>query len=174
MRPESLAIRRAPHGSGMASRAYGDGDFVARAFDAADPNIRGLAGGMVDASGPWMKMRQAAREGLIDPDHDVTPDLMNAARAVMRARAMGRPVSEVINQGDIFGAETTSLAKKLILNDDGAVAARDKIAARLQKYADQSQKNLAGPNLFGDKVSPAQVLKTSVTEPPPPCSAERP
>lgn len=81
----------------MASRAYGDGEFVARAFDAADPNIRGLAGGMTDASGAWMKMRQAARDGVIDPEHDVTPDLMNAARAVMRARAAGRPVSEVLN-----------------------------------------------------------------------------
>ena len=47
----------------MASRAYGDGEFVARAFDAADPNIRGLAGGMTDASGAWMKMRQGARAG---------------------------------------------------------------------------------------------------------------
>jgi hypothetical protein len=43
----------------MASRAYGDGAFVTEAFDAADPNIRGLAGGMTDASGAWMKMRDA-------------------------------------------------------------------------------------------------------------------
>jgi hypothetical protein len=145
----------------MASRAYGDGDFVARAFDAADPNIRGLAGGMVDASGPWMKMRQAARDGLIDPDHDVTPDLMNATRAVMPAREAGRPVSEVLNQGDMFGGETSALAKRLILNDKGNVASREQISARLQKYAGEAQKNLAGPGLFGDTVSPAQVLKTA-------------
>jgi hypothetical protein len=43
----------------MASRAYGDGAFVTKAFDAADPNIRGLAGGMTDASGAGMKMREA-------------------------------------------------------------------------------------------------------------------
>ena len=146
----------------MASRAYGDGEFVARAFDAADPNIRGLAGGMTDASGAWMKMRQAAREGAIDPEHDVTPDLMNAARAVMRARAAGRPVSEVLNQGDMFGGETSALAKRLILNDKGNLASRDQISARLQKYAGEAQKNLAGPGLFGDTVSPAQVLKTSL------------
>jgi hypothetical protein len=148
----------------MASRAYGDGEFVARAFDAADPNIRGLAGGMTDASGAWMKMRQAAREGVIDPEHDVTPDLMNAARAVMRARAAGRSVSEVLNQGDMFGGETSALAKRLILNDKGNLASREQIAARLQKYAGEAQKNLAGPGLFGDTVSPTQVLKTSLGE----------
>ena len=148
----------------MASRAYGDGEFVARAFDAADPNIRGLAGGMTDASGAWMKMRQAAREGVIDPEHDITPDLMNAARAVMRARAAGRPVSELLNQGDMFGGETSALAKRLILNDKGNLASREQIAARLQKYAGEAQKNLAGPGLFGDTVSPTQVLKTSLGE----------
>jgi hypothetical protein len=146
----------------MASRAYGDGDFVARAFDAADPNIRGLAGGMVDASGSWMKMRQAARDGVIDPDHDVTPDLMNAVRAVMRAREAGRPVSEVLNQADMFGGEASGLAKRLITGDNGIVAPRQEIAARLEKYAGEAQKNLAGPSLFGDTVSPAQVLKTSL------------
>lgn len=146
----------------MTSRAYGDGEFVSKAFDAADPNIRGLAGALTDASGAWMKMRQLAREGVIDPAHDITPDLMNAARAVIRARDAGRPVSEVLNQADMFGGEASSLAKNLILTDKGLVASREQIAARLRKYADEAQKNLAGPSLFGDTVSPAQVLKTSL------------
>ena len=148
----------------MASRAFSDAEFIARAFDAADPNIRGLAGGMTDASGAWMKMRQSAREGVIDPDHDITPDLMNAARAVMRARAAGRPVSELLNQGDMFGGEAPALAKRLILNDKGNLTSREQIAARLQKYAGEAQKNLAGPGLFGDTVTPTQVLKTSLGE----------
>jgi hypothetical protein len=127
-------------------------------------NIRGLAGGMTDASGAWMKMRQAARDGVIDPDHDVNADLMNAARAVMRARAAGRPVSELLNQGDMFGGETSALAKRLILNDKGNLASREQIADRLQKYAGEAQKNLAGPGLFGDTVTPTQVLRTSLGE----------
>src|SRR5271156_4706137 len=119
---------------------------------------------MTDAAGAGMKRRQAAREGVIDPDHDITPDLMNAARAVMRARAAGRPVSELLNQGDMFGGETSGRAKRLILNDKGNLASREQISARLQKYAGEAQKNLAGPGLFGDTVSPAQVLKTSLGE----------
>ena len=95
----------------MSARAYGDGDFIARAFDAADPNIRGLAGALTDAAGSWMRMRQAAREGVIDAGHDITVDLMNAARAVIRARDAGRPVAEILNQADMFGGEASSLAK---------------------------------------------------------------
>ena len=146
----------------MASRAYGDGDFVARAFDAADPNIRGLAGGMTDASGAWMKMRQAARDGRIDPEHDITPDIMNATRSVMRARDAGRPVAEVLNQRDMFGGEASRLAKAIITNDSGGIASREVIAQRLQKYAEDAQRNLAEPGLFGDKIAPIDVLKTSL------------
>lgn len=148
----------------MSSRAYGDPEYIAKAFGAADPNIRGLAGALSDASGPWMKMRQLAREGVIDPEHDVTPDLMNAVRAVIRARDSGRPVAEVLNQRDMFGGEASKLAKNLILNDKGAVGSREQIAEQLQKYASAAQKNLAGPSLFGDTVSPSQVLKTSIGE----------
>jgi hypothetical protein len=64
----------------------------------------------------------------------------------------------------MFGGETSALAKRLILNDKGNLASRDQISARLQKYAGEAQKNLAGPGLFGDTVSPTQVLKTSLGE----------
>lgn len=82
----------------------------------------------------------------------------------MRARAAGRPLSEVLNQGDMFGGETSALAKRLIVNDKGNLASREQIAFRLQKYAGEAQKNLAGPGLFGDTGSPAQVLRTSLGE----------
>ena len=165
----------------MSARAYGDGDFIARAFDAADSNIRGLAGALTDAAGSWMRMRQAARDGVIDPAHDITPDLMNAARAVIRARDAGRPVAEILNQADMFGGEASSLAKSLILNDKGQVASRDQIAARLQRYATEAQKNLAAPSMFGDVVTPSEVLRTALknegveaVEPAPESAALRP
>ena len=47
--------------SALAFHAYGDGAFVSKAFDEADPNIKGLAGAMVDAAPAWAKMRAAAR-----------------------------------------------------------------------------------------------------------------
>jgi ddrB-like ParB superfamily domain len=146
----------------MSARAYGDGDFISKAFDAADSNIRGLAGALTDAAGSWMRMRQAAREGVIDAAHDITTDLMNAARAVIRARDSGRPVSEILNQADMFGGEASSEAKNLLLNAKGNLGSREQIAARLQRYATEAQKNLAAPSLFGDVVEPSQVLRTTL------------
>ena len=146
----------------MSARAYGDGDFISRAFDAADPNIRGLAGALTDAAGSWMRMRQAAREGVIDAGHDITVDLMNAARAVIRARDAGRPVAEILNQADMFGGEASSLAKSLILNSNGQVASRAQIASRLERYAAEAQKNLAAPSMFGDVVKPSDVLRMAL------------
>ena len=107
-------------------------------------------------------MRQAAREGAIDAGHDVTPDLMNAVRAIIRARDSGRPATELLNQTDMFGGEASSLAKGLVLNDRGQIASREQIASRLQRYATEASKNAAGPSLFGDKVTPADVLRTTL------------
>jgi hypothetical protein len=148
----------------MASRAYGDADFVARAFDAADPNIKGLSGAMVDTAGAWAKMRQMARDGSIDPEHDITPDLMSAVRSIMRARAEGRPAAEILNQGDMFGGEASQLAKRLVLKADGSVGSRQQIADNLGTYAEEAMKNAAGPSLFGDKVFPIDVLKASLAK----------
>ena len=127
------------------------------------------------------RMRQAAREGVIDPEHDITPDLMNAARAVIRARDAGRPVAEILNKADMFGGEASSLAKSLILNSKGQVASRDQIAAQLQRYATEAQKNLAAPSMFGDVVTPSEVLRTTLknegveaVEPAPESAALRP
>ena len=99
---------------------------------------------------------------MIDAGHDITVDLMNAARAVIRARDAGRPVAEVLNQADMFGGEVSLLAKSLILNSNGQVASRAQIASRLERYAAEAQKNLAAPSMFGDVVKPSDVLRTAL------------
>lgn len=148
----------------LVAKGYGDGDFIDKAFVTKDANIKGLASGLTDAAPAWIKMRDAARDGTIDSEHDVTPALMNAVRGVVRARLAGRPVSEVLNQGDMFGGEASALAKGLIVGKNGTLASREQIAENLRNYANEAQKNLAGPSLFGDTVSPSQVLRASLAK----------
>lgn len=145
----------------VSSKAYGDSDFVARAFDSYDPNIKGLAGALTDAAGPWAKMREAAARGEIDVAHDVTPDLMDAVKLVMRARDAGRPLGEVMSQVDMFKGDTPALVRSLLLRDDGALASRATISDRLRAYADEALKNTAGSRLFGEAASPADLLKNA-------------
>jgi len=148
----------------LAARAFDDAAFVARAFDSADSNIRGLAGALTDAAGPWARMREAARDGTIDASHDITSELMNVVHKVMRARDEGRPVGEVLRQNDMFGSDVAPLVESLLFRDPekGLLAGRQKIAQALKLYAGEAEKNLAGPRLFDDGVRPRDVLKAAL------------
>lgn len=148
----------------LAARAFDDAAFVGRAFDSADSNIRGLAGALTDAAGPWARMREAARDGTIDASHDITSELMNVVHKVMRARDEGRPVGEVLRQNDMFGSDVAPLVESLLFRDPdkGLLAGRQKIAEALRLYASESEKNLAGPRLFDDGVRPRDVLKAAL------------
>ena len=144
------------------AKAYGDPEFIDRAYVSPDLNVRGLAGALTDAAPAWAKMREAARTGAIDSGHDITPDLMTAVRGALRAKAEGRPVADVLNNGDLFGNEASAQARAMILKPNGNLASRDEIAGRLQKYAGEAQKNLAGPSLFGDTVKPLDVMRAAL------------
>jgi len=139
--------------------AFGDDSIVSRGFESTDNNIRNITGALSDASGPWAKMRQAAKEGRIDAGHDVTEHLINAIKKVMRARDEGRPVAEVMAQKDLLAPDTAPLVESLLFKD-GKVASRPEITARLNKYAQESLKNEAGPTLFGSNdLKPEDILR---------------
>jgi hypothetical protein len=148
----------------LAAKAFDDTAFVSRAFDSADSNIRNLAGALVDAAGPWARMREAAQAGAIDGSHDITHELMDVVHKVMRARDEGVPVADVLKQTDMFGSDVKPLVESLLFRDSGRglLASRQRIASGLKTYAAEAEKNLAGPRLFGDDVQPRDVLKTAI------------
>ena len=152
----------------LAAKAFDDTAFVARAFDSADSNIRGLAGALGDAAGPWAKMREAARSGDIDPAHDITHELMDVVHKVMRARDEGVSIADILKQNDMFGSDVKPLVESLLFRnvDNGALAARPRIASGLKTYAIEAEKNLAGPSLFGggDDIKPKDIFKTALSK----------
>jgi hypothetical protein len=102
----------------LVARAYGDPGVVARAFDHPEPNIKTIASGLVDAAPDWIKMRDAVTRGEIKAGQDITADVMQAVRSIMRARDERRPVGEVMTQGDFFTSDTSHLAARLFFKDD--------------------------------------------------------
>lgn len=150
----------------IVSRAYGDGSLVQRAFESTDHNIKNLAGALVDSAIPWAKMRDAARAGTIDAEHDVTSGLLADVHAIMKARDAGVPVAEVINQRSLFGGDIADDVHGLIFKDPktGAMFSRARIAANLEAHAAESLKNEAGPSLFGDTVSARDVMKAAIAK----------
>lgn len=144
----------------MSARAYGDPALIDRAFEHPDPNIKSIANALSDSSGEWAKMRDAATRGDIPAGSDITPDLAAAVKAIMRARDEGRPVSEVLNQGDLFQSDTSQMAAKLFFRDGGLKRplGRERIAENLTSLARDLRTNENG-GLFGDiSKAPGEVL----------------
>ena len=141
------------------SSAYGDADIVKRAFESTDNNIKNITGALTDASGSWAKMRTAAKEGDIAPDHDVTPELLETVKKIMKARDEGRPLGEILAQKDLISGDTPALVEALLIKD-GKVVSRKQLAKNLETYADEALKNGSGPGLFGDQITPEDILRT--------------
>jgi len=146
----------------LSSSAYDDPAFIRRAFESTDNNIKGIADAMTSVAGPWSKMRQAAANGDIAPEHDITDNLMDAVRMVMRARDEGKPLGFYLKQSDMFNSPIEQMAKDIIMPNGEKVASSKAISASLRNYAEEAQKNLAGERLFGETLKPEEVLRTSL------------
>ncbi|MCI0601336.1 MAG: hypothetical protein L0Y60_17840, partial [Beijerinckiaceae bacterium] len=156
------------------ARAYGDPAIVARAFEHPEPNIKTIASALSEAAPEWIRLRDGVAHGEIPPGHDITPDLMNAVKAIMKARDLGRPMHEILNQGDLFHADMTSLAATLFFKDAEMKRffSKSDMADNLAKFARDIRTSAeGGPNLFGQEpISPqeafaAQRPRTAPTSP---------
>jgi len=150
----------------MLARAYGDASFLARTLEDADNNIKTIGNAMADASGPWAVMKDRVARGEIPRGMDITEDLLNAVRAVMRARDERVPVSRIANQAEMF--DGPSEVSKLLLRglftdtDYRRASSRPNVAALLAGYAEAAARNEAGPRLFGEALGAGDILGTAL------------
>lgn len=152
--------------SALMGRAYGEPAMLTRALEDTDNNIKGIAGALADSSGPWAVMRDAVSRGEIPAGMDITDDLVNAVRLVMKARDEGRAVRDVVNQGEMFGGpdELSKIVARAMFSDVDLKkpVGRAKLSEFLRDYATEAMKNDAGPRLFGDALGSADILKSSL------------
>lgn len=152
--------------SALMGRAYGEPAMLTRALEDTDNNIKGIAGALADSSGPWAVMRDAVSRGEIPAGMDITDDLVNAVRLVMKARDEGRAVRDVVHQGEMFGGpdELSKIVARAMFSDVDLKkpVGRAKLSEFLRDYATEAMKNDAGPRLFGDALGSADILKSSL------------
>ena len=150
----------------LMGRAYSEPVMLGRALEDTDSNIKSIAGAMSDSSGKWARMRDAVSRGEIPTGMDITDDLMNAVRLVMKARDEGRAVSDMVNQAEMFGGpdELSKIVARAMFSDPELKRpiGRAKLAAFLDDYATEAMKNEAGPRLFGDALTAPDILKGSL------------
>lgn len=150
----------------LMGRAYGEPALLARVLEDTDNNIKSLGGAMADSAGTWSRMRDAVTKGEIPAGMDITSDLLNAVRMVMKARDEGRAMRDLVNQAEMFGGpdELSKIVARALFSDADLKrpAGRAKVAAFLDDFASEAMKNDAGPRLFGAALDATDILKSSL------------
>lgn len=150
----------------LMGRAYGEPVLLGRTLEDTDNNIKAIGGALADSAGPWAKMRDAVARGDIPAGMDITQDLLSAVQLVMRARDEGRAVSDLVNQAEMFGGpdELAKIMARAMFTDEAMKrpVSRARLAEFLRDFADEAQKNDAGPRLFGDALEAPDILKGSL------------
>jgi ddrB-like ParB superfamily domain len=149
----------------VARRAYGDSSLIDRAFVSGDNNMKNVTGALTDTAGIWHEMRQAAANGEIPADHDITKQVMDTVKQIMRAKDEGKTIGDIFRQNDMFRDPQSDAVSKMFSPDGNRLAGRAKIAEALQNYAEQALKNRTEATMFGEalpSVSTRDILENVV------------
>lgn len=139
----------------LLAAAYDDPALVNDIFESADSDIKSIGGALLDAAGPWARMRQESRDGQISKAVDVTPNLMEAVNLVRRSRAQGKSILELVNQNDMFSGQLDQATKDWVSvfyrgENLARARGRDKVADALLTYTQLARATQPGTNLFGE------------------------
>ena len=138
-------------------RAYGDSSLIDRAFVSGDNNMKNVTGALADTAGTWHEMRQAAANGEIPAEHDITKEVMDTVKQIMRAKDENKTIGDIFTQTDMFRDPQSEAVSKIFSPDGKKLAGRAKIAENLQNYAEQALKNRTEPTMFGEGLPPVKT-----------------
>ena len=138
-------------------RAYGDSSLIDKAFVGTDNNMKNVTGALADTAGVWHEMRQAAANGEIPAEHDITKQVMETVKQIMRAKDEKKTIGDIFNQADMFRDPDLEAVRKFFSPDGKKLAGREKIAENLQEYAEQALKNRSEATMFGEALPPVKT-----------------
>lgn len=162
----SMEGRRRLQGA-LLGRAYGDASILGRMLEDTDNNIKSLGNALADAAPQWAALRDGISSGTVDPRMELTKDLLDAVKLVMRARDEGVPIKDLMNQTDMFGNGPSENAKLFARNffagdEMKRAVSQKKVADFLKEFATEAAKNESGPRLLGDDLTPEQIMETAL------------
>lgn len=145
--------------------AYGDADLVAELFDSLDTDIKAIGEALKAVAGEWANMRDSVRQGLVNPQVDLTANLLQAVHMIRRARAERRSLHDMTMQPDLMTGEVPDplTLGMLRMFYRGAYLitqrGREAMVGMLRDYVRAAMTTTAGADMFGDQVSPTQILE---------------
>lgn len=161
----------------LVHKAYGDGDLVESLFGSTDNDIRAIGEALKDVAGEWANLRSAVEAGAVNPEVDVTANLLQAIRVVQKARRERGALYDAINQvdvvtGDVLDPLTVGLLRLLYTGHYLTRATgRERLTQSLRDYMARALATSAGGDMFGQQVGPADILN-ALSGPPAPTKNE--
>lgn len=148
----------------MVHKAYGDGDLVETLFSSNEGEIRAIGESLKDIAGEWAVLRQAAANGSINPQVDVTGNLMQAVSMVQKARRENSSLYDAINQidietGDVADPLTVGMLRLLYSGEYLTRAVgRERLTQSLREYMAAALATTAESDMFGEQIGPNDIF----------------
>ena len=144
--------------------AYGDADLVEEMFDSTDTDIKAIGEALKTVAGQWANMRDSARLGVINPEVDITQNLLQAVGLIRKARRDGMSLYDLVNQPDLMTGEPpdalTVGALRMFYSGFYLTRAlgKDRLAQNLNAFVRGAMATSADAGIFGEVVSPGDIL----------------
>lgn len=136
----------------LASKAYGDPRFVEKLLVDENTEIKAIGNVLTDLAPGFSRLKDRIDEGELPAAFDITPQIVEISRLIARTRAEGRPISDFLDQTDIFAGDIDPITEALagvMLKGEGLSTARSAkdMADGLNFYL--RDVDASGADLFG-------------------------
>jgi hypothetical protein len=145
--------------------AYDDAPLVSALTETGDENIKALGASLGRLSGDVARLRQGIKGGLVHPEADISPSLVEAAKFVQQARARGVSVEHALAQRDALNPLSRQAFAWLHAGFGDGLRGRfsqarfDELASDVIQEAEQQS---TSARLFGEPMSAAQIIEGAV------------
>lgn len=137
------------------AKAFGDSPAglaaLQRMSESTDNNVRNITAALLSRAPQLAELKELVARGDRFPEFDITPDLARAMEKYAALKETGASVDEYIQQGNLFGAETTPFQTRIIQVFDahkrGVKAVRsilDNFLSAAEAFGNPNQQNLFG------------------------------
>jgi hypothetical protein len=151
------------------ARAWPDPDILARYTEGTAKELRSLLEALEAAAPNWAALRADIEAGLVVPELDISPYILDAMRLIAAARDTAQRsnaststiITEMLDAVDMLEGAISPLTAALVRKfwTNGRAAPADQVSGFLARYADEAREAGKAGGMF-DAPTPQDVLRT--------------
>lgn len=151
------------------ARAWPDPGILRLYTEGTAKDLKALMEALEEAAPNWASLRADIEAGLVVPELDISPFILDAMRLIAAAREVSRRdglnvstvVAEMLDKVDMLEGAVSPLTVALVRKfwSNGRAAPADQVSAFLARYADEARQAGKAGGMF-DPPTPQDVLRT--------------